>query len=1023
MMFMPLLSLSRTVALLRMTSFLAIFVGATVVCPANDFALPTDPLTHAVELSAAVDDQALNAIVPVSADRLVAVGDAGVILVSENAGRSWQQVRNGDPSNLNALAFLDASDLVAVGGSIGSFTFTSQATIIRSQDGGFTWQRLKTDLPRLTGMQNLNGRLIAWGDYSVKHRSALFVSVDRGATWTGVALRGVTHVKTVHQAANGETVIVDRNGKAFLRSPSGSILELKSLGDVEALHHTGKEWLALGRLGTLIQSDDGQTWRSVRLPLKEHERRLCDWSSIAQVGQHIWIGGFPGSVLLHSTDLGQTWNVESSSQRLPVSSISFLDESRGWFVGPLGSINATRNGSSWFAQRNQGRDLGVLCLTPDLNSVPWPALVGSSWDRGIASGVQVLPLSMTMAEPEFHPDAETCMADSFGKVGIVSSNAIPVRKEDNRLDVSYYKNRLHLMLQAWRPNIVIVANKASDTTWSMQATSLLDAARQNVRVEPSLETLAAIGQDDWKIEKVVQAVTLDQAHYSERSQRILKRLGLSIADVLLPLPASYDRSKASGLMTTWSASRNQAARDEFLGACSFGNSSLRRFASDELGNFQLVMGRVHLRNSIARLSDLETSHSDWLQNLELILQSLPQKDAVPTLLSLATQLGEQGKHERQHIVFERIIANFPKTDAARFVMLKSLELAASDEHAAWRQKELKRQARANEVSFATSSAPEVSTTAWSGSPFDVSQGATGAVVAASSTNAPKNVLPDPVAWFQALAAYNQLLPNLDARPDVKLGSYQMACKLNGRSADNLQKLESLISASELPNWSNAAVQELRNASNSLGLDDLVGMVVWTDERPNLDGHLNESFWGTIPPMKLRPLVGADSQVKLAENEASIRWAYDEQYLYLGIVCEQAAAASEVSAAEPQRVREYDSDLSKTDHLEIVIDVDRDYSSAIQLGIAKDGRTYDRCCGNQAFNPKWHVIVKQSENQWVAEIAIPADYLTTQEYLVGKSWAVSARRRSGATNVASWQHGSSQDVELRDNGLLLFLPNE
>lgn len=1014
--------------LVKLFSKRLVYLALGVLCPvfhgpvfgqANDFALPTDPLTHAAELAEVVDDQALNVIVPLSSDRIVAVGDAGIILVSENAGRSWHRVRNGNPSNLNGLAFLGEQNGIAVGGHIGNYTYTSEATVIRTEDGGFTWERVKTDLPRLQGLQNQQGRLIAWGDYSVKHRSAVFTSVDNGKSWVAIKDLGTTHVRTAHQSANGDTIIVDQTGKAFLRLQSGKTLQLRALNAVTAVHHTGREWVAIGDAGGVLMSQDGQVWRPANLPFEAEVQNLCDWKAIAQVGQHLWVGGFPGTVMLHSSDLGATWQIESTDQRLPIHGICFLDEARGWIAGPMGAIHATRNGTQWFPQRNADRSIGVLCLAPTSGDVPWASLVGCAWDKGISCGVQFLPLANLEDPDEFTPSSEACVEDAIGKLGVVTTGKIQPRLNGSQPDRDFYENRLQLMLQSWRPHVVVVAHDHEDTQWSLKANSLLDAARKAMQADSKFSTLlSSLGKEKWAIEKIVQAVPLEQARFSERKQRILKRLGLSIADVLLPLPPGGSSRPASGLVTTWSASRNLAARNEFLGACSFGNSTRRKFASDELGNYQLVMGRVHLKNSIEQLSELETRQEAWLQNLELILQSLPQKDAVPTLLALAQRLGEQGKHERQQIVFERIIANFPKTDAARFVMLKSLELASSDEHAAWRQSEFKRRSQANQVAFATSAATESSTTAWSGSPF-ASDHSGGTVVGASNVRVMPNVTPDPVAWFQALAAYNQLLPNLDARPDVKLGSYQMACKLSGSHGDNLQKLESLIHASELPNWSRVAIQEFRNANNTLGQDDLVGLVAWTDERPVLDGQLDESFWGAIPPMQLFPVAAKESTSGLS-RQSSIRWAYDHQYLYMGIACQHL---EDKPTAEPPRTRTYDSDLSQNDHLEIVLDVDRDYQSAIQLGIAKDGRTFDRCCGNQAFNPKWHVFVKQTQDEWIAEIAIEAKYLTTEKDLVGKSWGASVRRRQGATNVATWQHGSSQDLELRDNGLLLFLPNE
>ena len=992
---------------------------------ADDFGLSTDPLTHSAELSAAVDDQALNAIAPASADRLVAVGDAGTILLSENAGRSWHKIRNGDASNLNAIAFTTPNIGLAVGGQTGSYTRTSQAAIIRTSDGGFTWQRIATDLPRLLGLQHRNGRILAWGDYSTKHKSALFESVDGGVTWAPIRL-GITHLRTAHQAQNGDTIIIARNDTAFLRNPTGAVLTLSTLQGVKSVLHTGHEWLAVGHNGLALRSLDGQVWRKIDLPIEADALTLCDWTALAQSGQSLWLGGFPGSILLYSEDLGRTWEIKKSGQRLPIKNIAFLDDARGWFTGALGSINATRNGSDWFCQRNPGRSLGVLCLAPAVTDLPWQAVVRCAWDNGIASGIHLSGTQPSANANDYLPSLRDHCIDRLGSMGLTladSTSAIFPDTPSEQLRVS----KLELLLRTWRPSVVVLGGQRGDSTWAIRANAYLDSARN--RSESTANAMANyFDLPPWSIQKIVQEVPTQQAQYSERNSQLLKRLGLSVEDILLPLPLNSRPQATSGLRTNWAASRNMAARNEFLGAVSFNSEQKRSFASDELGNYQLVMGRVHLQNSLDKLLDLEAGNSDWLRSLRFIIQSLPQKDAVPTLLALTKQLAEQEQHERIQIVYDQIIENFPNTDAARYVMLDSLRLSASDEYAAWRQKILDSSKLANGVSFATTGATigqEVrNTTAWSGSPFEPQNGNTvnsGVVSAASAIVSTPRIEPDPVAWFQALAAYNQLLPNLDSRPDVKLASFQMAWKLNDQNANNVQKLDSLINTPELSQWSKVALQEYRNAGNSLGTESLVSMAAWTEQRPVLDGRLLEPIWGAVPPMQLE---GNDKRDEKSAHknphDATVHWAYDHRYLYLGIRCRNNI---EPKTVEPQKIRTYDSNLSSTDHVEIILDVDRDYNSAIQLAVSRDGRTFDRCCGNSAYNPKWHVIVNQSPSEWVAEIAIEANYLTTNKYLTGNAWGVSVYRRQGATNVASWQHGSSQDPALYNNGLLLFLPNE
>jgi len=40
--------------------------------------------------------------------------------------------------------------------------------------------------------------------------------------------------------------------------------------------------------------------------------------------------GRPGSVVLHSADLGITWDIQSTKQPVPLNGVFFTDDQRGW---------------------------------------------------------------------------------------------------------------------------------------------------------------------------------------------------------------------------------------------------------------------------------------------------------------------------------------------------------------------------------------------------------------------------------------------------------------------------------------------------------------------------------------------------------------------------------------------------------------------------------------------------------------------------------------------------------------------
>jgi len=92
--------------------------------------------------------------------RLVAVGQRGHILYSDDEGRRWQQARVPVSSDLNAVTFPTPEQGWAVGGD---------GVVLHSQDGGASWQK------------QLDGRQI--GELVLRHYSALARAEPGNESW------------------------------------------------------------------------------------------------------------------------------------------------------------------------------------------------------------------------------------------------------------------------------------------------------------------------------------------------------------------------------------------------------------------------------------------------------------------------------------------------------------------------------------------------------------------------------------------------------------------------------------------------------------------------------------------------------------------------------------------------------------------------------------------------------------------------------------------------------------------------
>jgi photosystem II stability/assembly factor-like uncharacterized protein len=141
-------------------------------------------------------------------DRLVAVGDRGIVLLSDDEGKHWREVQSGTDELLTGVIFTTPKDGWAVG---------QDATILHSTDAGASWQLQHAKPGSDTALFSIAAiapqHLMATGAY------ALALETQDGAQWSAVSLPGMDedyHLNCV--AVRGEDlVIAGEAGHAFLR--------------------------------------------------------------------------------------------------------------------------------------------------------------------------------------------------------------------------------------------------------------------------------------------------------------------------------------------------------------------------------------------------------------------------------------------------------------------------------------------------------------------------------------------------------------------------------------------------------------------------------------------------------------------------------------------------------------------------------------------------------------------------------------------------------------------------------------
>jgi photosystem II stability/assembly factor-like uncharacterized protein len=217
--------------------------------------------------------------------RVVAVGERGSVLLSDDQGVSWQPASVATQRNatLTAVVALDDKRLLAVG---------HDGWILRSLDAGNTWQEMRHDSELgepLLGIWTGGGdSVMAFGSFG-----KFYQSVDAGQTWTPQLLDiDNAHLNSMAGGDDGRRMLVGEQGLVLRTTDAGQHWQTLpafysgSLFGIVRL--SANNWVTYGMRGHVFVSHDfGDSWTQVKvgnqLPLYGHVL-LPDHSGLVIVG-------------------------------------------------------------------------------------------------------------------------------------------------------------------------------------------------------------------------------------------------------------------------------------------------------------------------------------------------------------------------------------------------------------------------------------------------------------------------------------------------------------------------------------------------------------------------------------------------------------------------------------------------------------------------------------------------------------------------------------------------------------------
>ncbi len=943
-------------------------------------------VSYGQSTSVEASDATLNDVFFLDQDVGWAVGSQGVCWHTQNGGRTWHLQRSEQGVQLQSVHFVDRRTGWAVGLRIVPHSRRSQAVVLRTANGGRRWTPVDgLTLPALTHTQFDDARR-GWavGECSAMYPSGIFTTTDGGRSWSGTAGVG-----------NGVWLSADRPGPGvYIATGTHGIRRVEAQPSVATNENPPRmqplralrmfdqfRGLAVGAGGLISQTEDGgRSWDPLEQPTTDNG--LQDWYGLTVHQDHVWVVGAPGDMVLYSPDQGRTWTKLHTSQSTPLRSVCFTSATHGWAVGALGTILATRDGGrSWHVQRAGADRLALLGVFNEAADIPLPLLSLLAGDDGYVCGVEVLH------RRDLHPGARSRASNQWGlhagiaRVGGTSSSIsrrFPARESELRLPIrptlavwdrmhddnaiQELESYLTQLIRQWRPDVLITRQSESPEqtpTRYLLNQALLRAVERSSQYNDG----SADGLKSWKVPKFFMLVDDDAAAAIRIStSQLATSLGRSLADHSADAACYFSDSSTGSdsvnLRLVSSEIRTAMARQRvFGGVIPNSNGTNRRVERAVTGSLASLNKAAQKMRNLERLLAMANKSGGgqaWLAQVDSLTDGIPRHQAGQLIFRLAEGYAQRGQWRLAAESMRHFIKAYPthaNREAAQLWLLHYHSSAELQLH---------------------STNDETSRVVTAEFRTDPHQGSTPTKVRRASLNvaqpAPTNsrspaVAQSSVEQSPAQAVGKQLAaesPALFADPRVRCA---LAASQRNRPFSDSQKLyQSIVTSGSDPEWVRRAKAELwvLQQRGRCPVDAIACRQI--QQRPHLDGRLDEPFWNEAETTRLKSAFHDDHTWP-----AAFQCAYDKEYLYVAVTCVKAPG---LEYSGPVERTSRDQPQDEQDRVEILIDTDRDYATHYRIAVDSRGWINDSLWNASSWNPKLHVAAFHDEESWSVEMAIP-----------------------------------------------------
>lgn len=286
-----------------MLGALSIFGGLAPPARARESVADTQPAATGPRIAKALLLDAARA-----GERIVAVGERGIVLYSDNEGASWSQGAVPVDETLTSVNFADAKHGWATG---------HDAVILATEDGGANWALQHIDPSLDVPLLDVYFQSPTSG-YAVGGRGNLFRTTDGGKTWVNqvVLTRDEfdSHLFQISRATSGSYFMASEQGVLYRSDDGGSNwtqLDSPYRGSFFGLTTTPSgRVIAFAMLGHVAVSDDnGATWRMV---VTGTDKSFM--SATVSAAGAVVLAGLDGAIAV-SRDNGDSYELRSQPDR------------------------------------------------------------------------------------------------------------------------------------------------------------------------------------------------------------------------------------------------------------------------------------------------------------------------------------------------------------------------------------------------------------------------------------------------------------------------------------------------------------------------------------------------------------------------------------------------------------------------------------------------------------------------------------------------------------------------------------